>query len=514
MNPDIATYVSSVDQSINSFLTNVFKSPSSRFQSDNFHFNICYDKDGQVIMEGLIWPLCFEDLNLVPYDETITEAQKEELRSEALEVIRKNISSSSNVRVIKSQFNLSEAEANTLHQLVKDHQIHVCKEDDCERCHNAPLPSLECKYKQFPESPENISSSRRFLRCMKGVMDSLPLATLKSMATIEWLQEIRDQMELSELVEPTLWRLTYESEDFFFKVDSQLEELLEKYEDEPIVALYQYCIGLGEIDQVDEIILKRLNLLDCYTNCYNPFYLKAANSSVQVEVLTGSGGFQNMTLDKPDYLSCYEAGLNAHVKIHLAEAHSLIDSKKLRTRSSNVSEFVFTGSSSSVLLKKVPQNNENCLQAEGDGSFYEVQQTSVTRYCQRLNGMEMLLSEVVCHYDYAGKEQSAAKYEVFQDKLEKIPNSEVPGIVGDVKLPELILCQNKDVLEIRRKPKVMIYQTHDEDTYEHKFGQVLLFSVVDRFEDLTPESVEEMYEKEDDDSGDNIVKANKRYDHY
>ena len=464
-------------------------------------------------MEGLIWPICFQDLNVVPFDKTITEEQKEELRSEALDVIRKNISSSSNVRVIKSQFNLTEAEANTLHQLIKDHQIHVCKEDDCERCQNAPLPSLECKYKQFPESPENISSSRRFLRRLKRVLDSLPLGILKSKATIEWLQDIRDQIEVSEHVEPNLWRISYQSEDFFFKVDRQLEELLEKYEDEPIAALYQYCIGLGEIDQTDEIVMKRLNILDSYTKSYHPFYLKAANSSVEVEVLTGSGGLQNWTLDKPDHLSCYEAGLNAHVKIHLAEAHSLIDSKKLRTRSSNVSEFVYTGSSSSVLLKKVAQNNEKCLQAEGDGSFYEVQQTAVTRYCQRVNGKDMLLSEVVCHYDYAGKEQSAAKYDLFHTNMEKIPNSEVPGIVGDVKLPELLLCENKDVLQIRRKPKVMIYQTHDETSFDHKFGQVLLFSVVNKFEDLTPERVEEIFERVDADSGDNVVKANKRYDH-
>ena len=169
-----------------------------------------------------------------------------------------------------------------------------------------------------------------------------------------------------------------------------------------------------------------------------------------------------------------------------------------------------------MLLKKVPQNNENCLQAEGDGSFYEVQQTAVTRYCQRVNGKNVLLSEVVCFYDYAGTEQSTAKFEVFNDKLNKIPNSEVPAVLGDEKLPELILCQNGDVLQFRKKPKVLMYQTHDEDTYEHKFGQVLLFSAVNRFEDLNPDSVDRIFEKLDEDSGENVVKANKRFDtlHY
>ena len=463
-------------------------------------------------MEGLTWPLCFHDINLVPFDQSITDEKREELKAEVLDVIRKSMSSSSNVRIIKSQFSLSEAEANSLHELVQKHQIHVCKSDDCNRCRKAPLPSLECKYKQFPESPENISSCKRFLQCLKGVLDSLPVETLKTKATIEWLQDVWEQIEISELVDPTLWRIRFESQDFYFRVDGQLSELMEKYEDEPIAALYQYCIGLGEVGQVDEIIMKRLNLLDCFTNTFVPLYLRAANSSIKIQVLTSSEGFQDWSLDRPNYLSCFDAGLNAHVKIHLAEAHSLIDSKKLRTRSSNITEFVYTGSSSSVLLKKVPQNNENCLQAEGDRSFYEVQQTAVTRYCQRVNGKHILLSEVVCFYDYAGKEQSAVKFEVFHDKLDKIPTSEVPAVLGDEKLPELILCQNKDVLQIRKKPKVLVYQTHDEDTYEHKFGQVLLFSVVNRFEDLTPESVEEIFEKVDEEAGENVVKANKRYD--
>ena len=507
LEPDIATYVTSVDQSINSFITNVLKSPSSQLQTEHFHLNISFDEKGQVVMEGLTWPICFQNVNLVPLNNTITEEQRQEIKSEVLEVIRKNLSSSSNLRIIKSQFGLTEGEANTLHQLVENHQIHVCKEDDCEKCRNAPLPSLECKYKQFPESPENISSCKRFLLCVKGLLDSLSIESLKSKATIEWLQDVWEQIETSELVEPTLWRIRLESQDFFFKLDGQLTDLLEKYDNEPVAALYQYCIGLGEIGQTDAIVMKRLNLLDCYTNTYIPFYLKAANSSIKIEVLAGSDGFLNWSLDKQNY----DARLNAHVKIHLPEAHSLIDSKKLRTRSSNISEFVYTGSSPSVLLKKVHQNNENCLQADGDGSFYEVQQTAVTRYFQRVNGMNILLSEVVCFYDYAGTEQSTAKFEVFNDKLNKIPNSEVPAVLGDEKLPELILCQNGDVLQIRKKPKVLMYQTHDEDTYEHKFGQVLLFSAVNRFEDLTPDSVDRIFEKLGEDSGENVVKANKRF---
>ena len=108
---DIATYISSADQIINSFIQNVLKSPRSAFQAEKFHLNVSYDEDGQVILEGLIWPLCFRELNLVKFDNSINEEEAAKIKSEVLDTIRRQISTSSNIRVIRSQFNLSESEA-------------------------------------------------------------------------------------------------------------------------------------------------------------------------------------------------------------------------------------------------------------------------------------------------------------------------------------------------------------------------------------------------------------------
>lgn len=63
-------------------------------------------------------------------------------------------------------------------------------------------------------------------------------------------------------------------------------------------------------------------------------------------------------------------------------------------------------------------------------------------------------------------------------------------------LPELVICQNKDVLVIRKKLKVMMYQKQEPDSFDFKFSQVLLFSVVDKLEDLTPEVVAEAGSRE------------------
>ena len=96
-----------------------------------------------------------------------------------------------------------------------------------------------------------------------------------------------------------------------------------------------------------------------------------------------------------------------------------------------------------------------------------------------------------------GKEESKKRYEVFFDKLHKIPSKEVRSVLCGENLPELVICQNKYVLVlIRKKLKVMMYQKQEPDSFDLKFSQVLLFSVVDKLEDLTPEVVAEAGSRE------------------
>ena len=509
--PDMGTYVTSVDQLINSFIANVIKCPSSNLMAEDYHFNISYNKEGQVIMEGLIWPFCFRDHNSIQHVIGLSDDKIEEIKADTLTVLHKHISSSSNISVIKSHFNLSGSEATRMANLVQTNQTHICKNEECKRCSNAPLPSLQSVFKKFPESFENISTSKRFLSVMKSKLLSLTIEEIHSKATVDWLEEVWGQVEVSEPAEDNMWRLKLDSEEFYFKFEDSFVKMLEKYEDEPFTALYQFCLGVGELHQTEEFIMKRLNLLDCFTDSYVPFFLQAAKSSIKVIPMTSYNDMEEWSFDQPDYLSCHEAGIHSHVKVPLAEVYSLIDKDKLRTRSSRPAEFVFTASTSSLLLKKVKNRTDSCFQIDGDaGSFYEIQETVVTRYCKRLNGRNILLSEMACNYDYCGQEESAKKYEVFHDKLEKITPSEIKSVVGDEKLPEFIICSNKDVLALRKKTKILMFQSYDEDSFDYKFSQVLLYSVFNRYEDLTEDYVEQNFVLTDDETGEQIVKLNRR----
>ena len=87
--------------------------------TENYYIIISYNKIGQVIMVGIIWPNCFQDHNLMLQDDTINEEQREEIRLETLETIRKHVSSSSDRSIIKSQFSLNDSEAEKLSLLVE-----------------------------------------------------------------------------------------------------------------------------------------------------------------------------------------------------------------------------------------------------------------------------------------------------------------------------------------------------------------------------------------------------------
>ena len=221
---------------------------------------------------------------------------------------------------------------------------------------------------------------------------------------------------------------------------------------------------------------------------------------------------QDWNFEQPDNMSCHEKSLYSHVKVSLGEAYSLVDNSKLRVKSSCPTEFVYVGSDSSVLLKKVTTVTDDCFKVEGENGYYEVQETIVSRFFKKLNGENLTLAETATHYEFIGKDKSKSHYEVFIDKLDKIPASTFKSVSGDQNLPELIICSNKDVLTIRKRPKVLMYQSFDEESQDYKFGQVLLFSSEIRdFHQLTSIYVDEAFGDVDLNTGERQIVQNKRW---
>ena len=55
-----------------------------------------------------------------------------------------------------------------------------------------------------------------------------------------------------------------------------------------------------------------------------------------------------------------------------------------------------------------------------------------------------------------------------------------------------------------------MYKSFEEDSYDYRYGQVLLFTAQSSYEDLTPAVVEELYETVDDPQEIRVITANRR----
>ena len=506
-NPDISTYVSSVDTKVNSILKNIIKSPASPLESKNYFLQVSFSRKGEASLEGVLWPQKFQNLNLSLIDNSFNfDVELEEV----VNLLKSCISTSSKKQSLKELFSLCEEEAKNMEKLVKTNQLHVCEDSECEKCDDPPLPSLEWIITKCPVETANIYSSKRLLGAMKTNLMSLPREDLLSMSTMDWLEQVWDEME-SE-VEENVWNIEYDSELYQFKLNHILNRLIVKYSDCPLLAAYHYAMSCVGKDQENKIIIRRSHLRDMFTEPFFPFFLKAAKSPISVTIISSYREWKASSYSVPDYENALKNGLTNHISVSLSEAICLTDSNK-RIKSSTALEFVFTGPEAKSYFKKAREHNENCFILAGEdvgGVFYEYQETIVSRYFRRMNAKELLLCELAAFYEYSGRESSDLKFQVYKDRLDKIDLSDVVSVSGNEKLPVLVLIENGDVLQMKKGPKILKHPEYPNDSFEFRHSQVLLFQQIERRDDMdNKQKVEDMF-IHCDDNGVNVVEMNRK----
>ena len=503
--PKVSTYIHSVDSKINALISSFFKSPAFELNSDDYNFQVLFDAKGQVFLNGLIWPKFLQDFNLALCEAKSTNIN--DIKNNCLKMIKKSISTTSNINNLKKQFDMSEEEANLISRLALTYQGHICL--SCQDCKSISLPSLEWGFTVAAENIENFYTAQRFLFLMKDLLLECCEEYVMVTSTQQWLEDVWDEFNESFVVSPGLWKLSCRGQEFYFQLETRLAVLVEEYPQCPCMAAYQFSIFCVERGSEPTIVLQRLDLLDCFIRPYSPSILKTTESSMNIQINNSKYNWLLQDEEAPNYQSCLDLGLTSHRQISLTEALSLTDSKKLKTRSSSPIEFVNTSHKASGLFKKVQTWNENCFKVRGEDSFYELQQNFITRYFNRMNFQKILLCEFVCWYDYSGKSKSESLYEIYQNKLDKIESSTFKCATGDEALPSLIVCCNGDIMVLRKSPKILRYPTFDEESYDFKYSQLLLFSFINSLDNLTEQTVDTLYSEINED-GEQVIVTNKR----
>ncbi len=509
-NRDAPCYVTSVSQRLDTFIQEILKCQSSPLYSKEYFFQIRFQLDGVAIVQGVFWPVFLEKINYSLVENQSSRLDKK-LLTEVTNHLEKAISCSSDAQVAQAQFELSFVGARSLVGDVNKFQVHIDENiPDSKR-----LPSLMTMICETPEKLENLIVSKRLLKWMEQELASLSAEELLETSTYRFLENLYDNIDESgELIidgsNEERWKLVLNGEEFIFIVESKLNELMEQFQDLLISPFYHFALWCVDPEEKFSFVLKRLELADSRTDSYNPLFLKACNNSTVVQPCYGGVKWKFTETVGTDPLE----GPTDHEEISFHEVLALTDAKKFKIRSSRPFAFVFSGPSKMLLMKKIPEFKESCFQVDGEaGSFYEHQQTIVSRYFARINGKKMLLSEFAIHYDYMGVEGSEKNFEMLRANIENISKSDKEkSIIEESPYPDYIICDHGDVLKKRKKFKILKHPLYDPDSYDFKHSKVLLFYYpLIGLDEITEGSIDNFYESISEDNTRRVEKNEKLF---
>ena len=242
------------------------------------------------------------------------------------------------------------------------------------------------------------------------------------------------------------------------------------------VCLYHYCLSCSQKSY--SIVMRRHHILDCYTVPYNASLLKAFKNKVEVKPLFSMLDYWKMEEKYEENIENLENTnlshlISNHRIVPLSEMFALADNKKIRSISSQPIEFVAAFEEQKPKFKKIAVSNETSFELPGKG-FYQELSSNILRHFGRLNGRDLLLIETALWYDVLLQRESIELLQIYKDNLDKIPAGDIMGINGQ-KLPSYIICQNTQILKLRRKMKILQVPDVCPLSKDLKYMHILLY---------------------------------------
>ena len=504
----LTAYLEYSDSFASAFVRNIIVTPSSNISSSHYHFQFRHCSNNLVKLVGIIWPESMQSINLIDYD-PMSDEEKMAIYSNYLNVADNSVTTSSDATYLMSKFNLSNHDAAYVVKLVKEHQIKVCICAECPQCTNIKLPSLVLMWSMPADSPENIYPCRQLLRSMKNHLFSLTENTIMNISTQEWLNLICGELECS-VMNNDQYDVVLFGENLRLTLSEGFLEMMRRFDGNAFFAAYHYALQIGNQNMEKKIIMKRNKLVECFTDPYNLWFIKAAKAAVKVDFLSSTRDFTSIIASNHLEENVELDPIPNHSESSLLTAFSLLNVRKLNAKSSSVSEFLNTSFDARMIFKKVRvRSDKTYTVVNKPNELFELQQNFISRYNGRLNGGDLTLAEFTVWYETSPK--SELQYDLYSNKLDKITPSAIKQIQGEGFLPELILCRNKDVMAKRnKKPKTLETIKFDESHFDYKFSKVILFRNHQDISTLSKEQVDLSFD-ETDENGSNIIFQNERY---
>ena len=486
-------YICSVSQKINALIGSLLRCNSNLLSSPEYHLQVSFAKSGEAVIEALLWPKTMKQFNLNSI-ENVDKAEEKIVTQKLIEEIDKTISTTTSPRILKSQFELSDQDLTNLLPDIINNQVNVG--ENSPLLQDPFLPSLMTILQKVPDNKENSLSSRSLLRLVRLFLLTLTEEEKNTMSTHEFLEKFwEEEVMEAEQVEDGIWRIAMINQTLYFAAEEMFRETVFQFHDFPMAGLYHFALSCALSQEDKKIILKRLQIKDCFTLPFNVMILKAFKCPIIVEPVNGSYSWDLKGMnEKLEYIEPVDVPF--HSDVSLIEAISLSD-KKIVVKSSRSFSYVSSGPERLLPVKKVDTWTDKCYTIEGnDLSYYEEQNNMISRYFSRQNG-KLLLAEFTTNYEYPGEEKAAKLIHLYREKIDAIPNSEEKSsVVENERFPELIFTGDEDIVVLRKKAKILKTSSFDQDSYESKFSTVLLFYFpINSIDEMTEDVVERYFDE-------------------
>ena len=487
-------------------IVTIIRCTSSPLHSEDYFFQLVFHLNGNITIQGILWPVMFRAYNVAVAEKSFSGEIDLEIEKKLLKDIEESVFTTSDLQQLSAKLKLSPEAVDDISTKVQTYQVHT--DSNCRNCVLLELPSLETLMTRDLESSENSYYLRRFLDILLGFLRGLSDFGKQNLTVMEWLEHIGEERIEDQVINDEKFSIKLNNEVLDFVKDDYMLSMLEKWRDEsPIIALYQYCISQSKFGY-QTVLIKRTYIRDCFTHPFSSVLLEAENSTQTVEPVFGTMDLSKK-LEGRDNNSTYY--MNNHSEVSLAEFISFMDQRRFRIISSRPLQYVHTLPQSKLFFKRIEQQTENSYSVETErNSSYELIETMVSRYFKRINGEKIMLSELCIWYEVLPEEKSVEIFQVYSQKVQQVEQSDVPTVNGTDRLPKYILCSNADVLELRKRPKILKHSTVEYLSSEYKFMKVLLYLPLDNYEDLTEEVSEQLFEKLMDGSTVKLVEYNER----
>ena len=495
----VGTIVSSAHQIFDSFVKDIIGAPGSNLFSNNYYFVLSFKENGQSTIIGCFWPRVLDAVNI----DIASTSGKLCDKAAILKFLGQNLSVSSDARILRSTFNLSEREAENLSLKVWKNQYDLRVEPE--------LPSLETSLKADC-SYQNTKSASELRQYMKQNLKSLTDEDKTNMSTFDWLDGVLENITADLEDEQEYLTVTIENvTEHTFDIDERMVTLLDKFHENPLYAIYQYSLTCRDKSDFSMVVHKRLSIKDSYTKAFNPFILGACESSMNISLDNNPDNFDNF-LSSSKQISGIEGVTRAdlllsHRLVNLSEALSLSDKTKRRIKASSPSQFVNAKPNRLAIVKKAVVPSPNNYKLDRSNDYFEVVPDYITRHFNKTNGNNLLV-ETCLWYQYIGQEESKKVFELYNERLDRVPDSEVKSVMGGF-LPKFLLCTNGDVLQIRKRAQVLLFP-QPKSEYEMMYQKCLLFSPIKHESELQESNLREKYLQRDDEQNEKVVTLNER----